>query len=113
MMKALLSGYNRDIQEDKPPLWRALDLLSRAGVVRVAKARPLGLEQDGVRYADEDGEAVAPGRVVVWAAGLAANPALADALRGRGADVHSVGDCQGPRYLQAGLLEAARLGRAL
>jgi argininosuccinate lyase len=26
MMKALLSGYNRDIQEDKPPLWRALDL---------------------------------------------------------------------------------------
>ena len=26
MVKALLSGYNRDIQEDKPPLWRALDL---------------------------------------------------------------------------------------
>jgi argininosuccinate lyase len=26
MMKALISGYNRDIQEDKPPLWRALDL---------------------------------------------------------------------------------------
>ncbi len=26
MTKALLSGYNRDIQEDKPPLWDALDL---------------------------------------------------------------------------------------
>jgi argininosuccinate lyase len=26
MMKALISGYNRDIQEDKPPLWEALDL---------------------------------------------------------------------------------------
>ncbi len=26
MTKALISGYNRDIQEDKPPLWDALDL---------------------------------------------------------------------------------------
>lgn len=25
MMKALPSGYNRDLQEDKPPLWEALD----------------------------------------------------------------------------------------
>lgn len=28
MTKALISGYNRDIQEDKPPLWDALDLAS-------------------------------------------------------------------------------------
>jgi argininosuccinate lyase len=27
MMKALPSGYNRDLQEDKPPLWEALDAL--------------------------------------------------------------------------------------
>jgi len=26
MMKALISGYNRDIQQDKPPLWAGLDL---------------------------------------------------------------------------------------
>jgi argininosuccinate lyase len=26
-MKALPSGYNRDLQEDKPPLWEALDTL--------------------------------------------------------------------------------------
>jgi len=27
LMKALPSGYNRDLQEDKPPLWEALDAL--------------------------------------------------------------------------------------
>lgn len=27
LMKALPSGYNRDLQEDKPPLWEALDTL--------------------------------------------------------------------------------------
>ena len=44
MMKALISGYNRDIQEDKPPLWEALDLTQQtlgavAAMVRTMELR--------------------------------------------------------------------------
>ena len=35
-----------------------------------------------------------------------------EALRALGAEVHAIGDCRGPRYLEAGLLEAARLAAA-
>jgi len=44
MMKALPSGYNRDIQEDKPPLWEALDSLEAtlrviAGMIGTARLK--------------------------------------------------------------------------
>jgi hypothetical protein len=66
-----------------------------------------------VRYrtARADGEVVCD--CVLDATGLAPDESLADALRASGAETHAIGDCRGPRYLEAGLLEAARLARAL
>jgi len=96
-----------------PRRWRAADLLARLGAVRVKGVVEIALSEHGVRYrtAREEGE-VACDRVLD-ATGLAADESLADALRASGAETHAIGDCRGPRYLEAGLLEAARLARAL
>jgi 2,4-dienoyl-CoA reductase (NADPH2) len=96
-----------------PRRWRAADLLARLGAVRVKGVVEVALSTQGVRYrtARADGEVVCD--CVLDATGLAPDESLADALRASGAETHAIGDCRGPRYLEAGLLEAARLARAL
>jgi argininosuccinate lyase len=49
MMKALISGYNRDIQEDKPPLWRALDLALQTLGAMAAMVRSMALRTERMR----------------------------------------------------------------
>jgi len=46
MVKALLSGYNRDVQEDKPPLWAGLDLAERTLVAVAAMIRTMTLRPE-------------------------------------------------------------------
>jgi argininosuccinate lyase len=49
MMKALISGYNRDIQEDKPPLWDALDLAEQSLGAVAAMVRTMELRTQRMR----------------------------------------------------------------
>jgi len=83
-----------------PRRWRAADLLARHGVTRVKAGKGAAARDTGYD-------------LVVEAGGLEADEQLATELRTLGAEVHSVGDCRGPRYLEAALLEAARLALAL
>lgn len=46
MMKAIPSGYNRDIQEDKPPLWDALDCAEQTAHVLAAMLATARLNLD-------------------------------------------------------------------
>jgi 2,4-dienoyl-CoA reductase (NADPH2) len=96
-----------------PRRWRAADLLARLGAVRVRNVAEASLAERGVRWRTPKGEGEAECDLVLDATGLVPDEALAEALRRAGAEVHAIGDCRGPRYLEAGLLEAARLARAL
>jgi 2,4-dienoyl-CoA reductase (NADPH2) len=96
-----------------PRRWRAADLLARLGAARVRNVLELAVGAGGVRYRSAKAEDELPCDLLVDATGLAPDETLADALRARGAETHAIGDCRGPRYLEAGLLEAARLARAL
>ena len=84
-----------------PRRWRAADLLARHGVARIREGK------------GDAGAGDAACDLVVDAGGLEADESLAQALRALGAEVHAIGDCRGPRYLEAALLEAARLALAL
>ena len=96
-----------------PRRWRAADLLARQGVVRVeavSEARPVA---GGIAVrAPKQGGTIGCD-LIVDATGLEADEALAAALRALGAEVHAIGDCLGPRYLEAALLDSARLAQAL
>jgi NADPH-dependent 2,4-dienoyl-CoA reductase/sulfur reductase-like enzyme len=96
-----------------PRRWRAADLLARLGVVRVKAATELALSPGGLRYhtAKHAGEVAC--ELLLDARRLEGDESLAEALRAGGAEAHAIGDCRGPRYLEAGLLEAARLAATL
>ena len=66
-----------------------------------------------VRYRTPKREGEIACDVLLDARRLAADESLVEALRAAGAETHAIGDCRGPRYLEAGLLEAARLAAAL
>jgi argininosuccinate lyase len=46
MVKGLISGYNRDIQEDKPPLWDGLDLAERTLIAVAAMVSTMALKPE-------------------------------------------------------------------
>jgi len=97
-----------------PRRWRALDFLERHRARLVPGACKLSLAAGELGWCGPDG---AQGRalvdLVVLADGLrAADPEGLD-LEALGASVRRLGDCGGPRYLAAGLLEAVEAARAL
>jgi 2,4-dienoyl-CoA reductase-like NADH-dependent reductase (Old Yellow Enzyme family) len=96
-----------------PRRWRAADLLARHGAVRVKGVGEVALLERGIRWRTAKGEGEAACDLALDATGLVADESLAEALVAAGAEAFAVGDCRGPRYLEAGLLEAARLARAL
>jgi argininosuccinate lyase len=49
MMKATPLGYNRDVQEDKPPLWEALDCTEQTLGVLAGAVRSVQLNDDRMR----------------------------------------------------------------
>ena len=89
-----------------PRRWRAADLLRAAPTRR-------GPDRAGREGYRTPGAGDAACDLVVDAGGLEADESLAQALRALGAEVHAIGDCRGPRYLEAALLEAARLALVL
>jgi 2,4-dienoyl-CoA reductase-like NADH-dependent reductase (Old Yellow Enzyme family) len=96
-----------------PRRWRAADLLARLGATRVKGVVEVAPSAQGLRYRTARAEGELACDLVLDAGGLAADESLADELRASGVETHAIGDCRGPRYLEAGLLEAARLARAL
>ena len=49
MMKGLPSGYNRDLQEDKPPLWEALDCVEMTLTAMAAMVRTVTFNTERMR----------------------------------------------------------------
>jgi 2,4-dienoyl-CoA reductase (NADPH2) len=96
-----------------PRRWRAADLLARRGVARVKGVTEVERIAGGVRHRAGPQAAETPCDLLVEAGGLVADESLAAALRASGLDAHAIGDCRGPRYLEAALGEAARLALAL
>jgi 2,4-dienoyl-CoA reductase (NADPH2) len=109
----LLEGEGFAPEMGLPRRWRAADWLRRHGVERIAKVEAVTLVRSGVRVRSTAREAELPCDAVLDARRFAADETLAEALRAAGAEVHAIGDCRGPQYLEAGLLEAARLAVAL
>ena len=50
LMKALPSGYNRDLQEDKPPLWEAFDCTEICLQAVAAMVRTVTFNEERMRY---------------------------------------------------------------
>jgi argininosuccinate lyase len=48
--KGLISGYNRDLQEDKPPLWEALDVAESTAQVLADTMEAATLKPERMRY---------------------------------------------------------------
>jgi 2,4-dienoyl-CoA reductase (NADPH2) len=96
-----------------PRRWRAADLLARQGVERVKGVTSVRPVAGGVEVRAPRHEGVIACDLLVDARGLEADETLAAALRALGAEVHAIGDCRGPRYLEAALLDAARLANDL
>jgi hypothetical protein len=96
-----------------PRRWRAADLLARLGVERIKVALEIRLVPGSVRYRTPKREGEIACDVLLDARRLAPDESLGEALRSAGAEAHALGDCRGPRYLEVGLLEAARLAAAL
>ncbi len=92
-----------------PRRWRAADLLARHGVVRLRGVEGWVEAPGGVVARAADGAHEVACGVLVEARGLGADVALVGALEARGIEAHAIGDCLGPRYLEAALLDAARL----
>ncbi len=46
MMKGIPMGYNRDLQEDKPPLWEALDILEKSLSVAAGSVSTMKINKD-------------------------------------------------------------------
>jgi len=96
-----------------PRRWRAADALARLGAVRVKGVTGVRPVAGGVEVRTAEGGRVLACDLIVEASGLEADEALVHALRAEGADVHAIGDSRGPRYLEAALLDAARLANEL
>jgi 2,4-dienoyl-CoA reductase (NADPH2) len=96
-----------------PRRWRAADLLARLGVERVKGVTGIQPVAGGVEVRAPKREGAIPCDLLVEARGLEPDETLAEALRARGAEAHAIGDCRGPRYLEAALLDAARLAQSL
>jgi argininosuccinate lyase len=48
--KGLISGYNRDLQEDKPPLWEALEVAESTALVLAETMEAATLKPERMRY---------------------------------------------------------------
>ena len=96
-----------------PRRWRAADALKRCGAERQKVERVTGIDSGSVSFVCDGAEGSVAADRVVWAAGLEPEPALADALRSRGALVRAVGDGAELAYLEAAVLGASRVAAEL
>ncbi|MBW2245242.1 MAG: FAD-dependent oxidoreductase, partial [Deltaproteobacteria bacterium] len=97
-----------------PRRWRALHALREASAELFLDAGAIHAEQGAVHFTPASG---APEQRsvegILVANGLVASDEIAKGFEAAGFNARRLGDCQGPIYLQRGLLEAARLAQAL
>lgn len=110
-------GRKVTVLEEGPKLGRGLLLVRRMrllseltehGVGLVANAADLRIAEDGVHYTADGVAQMAPADHVIVAKGAHGDTALADALRGAGLDVTTIGDCNGVSYIEGAIRGAAR-----
>lgn len=87
---------------------RLLDELKEHGVGLFPSASNIRIEHNAVRFTDRDGEARAvPAEQVIVAKGATGDLGFAEQLRADGFTVHTVGDCNGVRYIEGAMRGAA------
>jgi 2,4-dienoyl-CoA reductase-like NADH-dependent reductase (Old Yellow Enzyme family)/NADPH-dependent 2,4-dienoyl-CoA reductase/sulfur reductase-like enzyme len=93
---------------------RLLDELKEHGVGLFPAAADIRIDREAVRFTDRDGaaQAVAADHVIV-AKGATGDTAFAERLRSAGFAVHTVGDCNGVRYIEGAMRGAAEAVEAL
>ena len=96
-----------------PGRWRVVHDLGQAGVNLVTGAEVTAITDDGVVWRTNGTEQTTPADLVVVTSELAADPSLADKLRAEGAEVHAVGDCAQPGFLEGAMRSAVELAVTL
>ncbi len=98
-----------------PGRWRHVHELLESGVALKRGARATEITPTSVRYSDAEGDHEAPANVVITVPTVEANPGIAAAFDTRNQttalpfELHRVGDCTGPRFLEGSLLDATQL----
>lgn len=97
-----------------PRRWRALFEARERGVQFVTRARVTRIDEDGIVYDDASG---ASQRIrvdqVILATGTRGDASVADELRGLGAEIHRIGDCERVGYVEGALRSAAQVAGSL
>ena len=96
-----------------PGRWRVVNDLGQAGVNLVTGAEVTAITDDGVVWRTNGTEQTTPTDLVVVTSELAADTSLADELRADGAEVHAVGDCAQPGFLEGAMRSAVELAVTL
>ncbi len=96
-----------------PGRWRAVHELDRAGVNLVAGAEVVAITGEGVVWRNNGTEETTPTDRVVVTSELVADRSLADELRAAGAEIHTVGDCAQPGFLEGAMRSAVELAATL
>lgn len=96
-----------------PGRWRVVHDLGQAGVNLVTGAEVVAITDEGVVWRTNGSEQTTPVDLVVVTSELAADTSLADELRSTGLEVHAVGDCAQPGYLEGAMRSAVELAATL
>ena len=87
--------------------------LGQAGVNLVTGAEVVAITGEGVVWRTNGTEQTTPTDLVVVTSELADDTALADELRSTGLEVHAVGDCAQPGFLEGAMRSAVELASTL
>jgi len=96
-----------------PGRWRVVNDLGQAGVNLVTGAQVVAVTDEGVVWRSNGNEQTTLADLVVVTSELAPDTSLADELRSAGAEVHAVGDCAQPGFLEGAMKSAVELAAAL
>lgn len=96
-----------------PRRWRTLHELNQVGVRIVREAEVTGVVQGGVEVRRDGELELIAGSSVILSTGAVENLDLADELRSLGVSVHTVGDCNGPRFIEGAMRDAASVAALL
>ena len=96
-----------------PGRWRVVHDLGQAGVNLVSGAEVVAITDEGVIWRTNGSEQTTLADLVVVTSELAADTSLADELRAADAEVHAVGDCAQPGFLEGAMRSAVELATTL
>jgi 2,4-dienoyl-CoA reductase (NADPH2) len=93
--------------------WVLLDRLVASGLRMIVNARPEAITRDGVRIVVDGQAEVLPADSVVYAVGSRSDTALQEALEGRVADLHVIGDGDQAQRVRQAVDAGFRAGLAI